>query len=253
MYEEFKDKVVLVTAAGSGVGKITAKKFADLGAKVVAADISEERLAALEEEIKADGGNVTTVIMNAADQASTEEAVAKTLEIDGEIFAVASCVGVPDDYRKSAATTDKEWAKCTGINLDGTFWLTRAVLQPMLEKGAGRIVTVSSDCGLGGGRAGLPYTATKWGVVGMTKNIAYMHAKDGIRANCIRPGGINTNFLETSGVDPEGMGLIMAGCQNAPGQCEADEIADVMIFCLSDGARALNGAAIPVDKGWIAF
>lgn len=118
----------------------------------------------------------------------------------------------------------------------------------------GVILNIASVGGTNGARAGAVYTASKHAVVGLTKNTAYMYANEGIRVNAIAPGGIATNISQSMGnVNQFGMKRQMTGMQTSPKPGTPDEIANVALFLVSDGARYINGAIVPVDGGWTAY
>ena len=150
---------------------------------------------------------------------------------------------------------DEIWRKVLAINLDGPMYLSRAALPHMLERGSGSIVNVASTAGISGGAAGAAYTSSKHGLVGLTKNTAWMYAKRGIRCNAICPGGTKTNIQETmpqDRLDPEGAGRAGAFSELIPAFLDPIDIAHLALFLASDDSRYINGAIIPADGGWKA-
>lgn len=253
MYEDLKGKVVVVTGAGSGLGQATVLQLVKEGAKVVAVTRRQERLNGTLALVAELGGEVTGFLSDAANKESQIAAIDKAIEVYGKVDVLVNSAGIADDFSPLDLTTDEEWESTYTTNVDGTFYITRRAVQVMKEQGHGNIVNISSDCGLFGGRSGISYTSSKWVVVGMTKNIAYLNAFDGIRCNCVCPGGIPTNFGENSKFIPAGFDRIKLGFGTVPGQGTKEEIASLITFLCSDASSILNGAIIQADKGWGAY
>lgn len=154
------------------------------------------------------------------------------------------------------------WNRVLKINLTAPFLLTHLALQEFLRadradgaKG-GCIINVSSVAGLRGAAAGAAYTTSKWGLVGLTKNTAAYYANKGIRCNAVCPGFMDTNMGEadsTAPFDEEGMQLLSTTAAVNPGYLDVEKVGEVVSFLCSEAAEDVNGAVIPVDKGWIAF
>lgn len=258
MMKKLENKVAIVTGAGAGLGKAIAMLYAEHGAKVVATDISEQRLAELEQEIAAAGGVVKTVKADMAIPEDVEAMVKAAVDSFGTVDILVNNAGVMDDFSPVADVSDAMWDRVMKINVDGPFRAMRSVLKIMLEKGSGSIVNIASIGGLNGARAGAAYTASKHALIGLTKNTGYMYAKLGIRCNVIAPGAMNTSIAETIDfANLPALALvnerIMPGMALNPRASEPMEVARVALFLASEDASFVNGATVVADGGWTAY
>ena len=187
----FAGQTVIVTGAASGIGRAVATRVAREGGRVVAADISKEKLDELAAALTGlpAGAEVVTVAGDISDQDDVERI---TLAAGDRIDALANVAGIMDDMSAIHEVSDDLWERVLRVNLEGTMRLTRAVVPSMLAAKEGRIVNVASEAGLRGSAAGVAYTASKHAVVGLTKSSAVMYAKSGIRTNAVAPGGVAT-------------------------------------------------------------
>lgn len=256
--KKLENKVAIVTGAGAGLGKAIALLFAKHGAKVVAADINEQGLAELAQEISVAGGTVKTVKANMAMPGDIDAMVKAATENFGTVDILVNNAGVMDDFSPVVDVSDVLWDRVMKINVEGPFRAMRSVLKIMLEKGSGSIVNIASVGGLNGARAGAAYTAGKHALIGLTKNTGYMYAKKGIRCNVIAPGAMNTTIAAT--IDFEHLPAlalvnerIMPGMALNPRGSEPVEVAQVALFLASEDASFVNGATIVADGGWTAY
>ncbi|MFJ9626821.1 SDR family NAD(P)-dependent oxidoreductase [Streptomyces sp. NPDC091280] len=243
---------VIVTGAGSGIGRATALAFAAQGAKVVVADLNADGAEAVVKEIEQAGGTALAVTGDLSEQAVVDEVTATTVERFGGVDVLVNNAGIMDRMSALADVADAEWERVIRVNLTAPFLLTRAVLPHMLAAGRGAIVNTASEAGLRGSAAGAAYTASKHGVVGLTKNLAVMYRKQGIRANAIAPGGTATNISVDA--DPEALGPAALGPHfvNVGRVAGPEEQAAAIVFLASDAASNINGVILPVDDGWSA-
>ncbi|MCU1474228.1 SDR family NAD(P)-dependent oxidoreductase [Amnibacterium sp.] len=240
----FVGRTVIVTGAGSGIGRATASRIAREGGRVVAVDISAERLDDFAAEHTAQ--EVTVVLGDITD----EESVARIVAAAGDrIDGLANVAGIMDDMTPLHEVSDGVWRRVFAVNVDGAFRLTRAVLPLMIAARAGSIVNVASEAGLRGSAAGLAYTASKHAVVGMTRSSAFMYAPLGIRVNAVAPGPVATNIGASfaSDLGRERVGLAMAVL---PPVAQPEQLAASITFLLSDDGTNVNGAILPSDGGW---
>ncbi|MDR7382427.1 SDR family NAD(P)-dependent oxidoreductase [Promicromonospora iranensis] len=246
----FTGQTVIVTGAASGIGRAVASRVAREGGRVVAADISEEKLgelAATLTDLPA-GAEVVPVAGDISDQADVERMV---LAAGDRVDALANVAGIMDDMSAIHEVTDTLWERVLRVNLEGTMRLTRAVVPSMLTAKEGRIVNVASEAGLRGSAAGVAYTASKHAVVGLTKSNAVMYAKHGIRTNAVAPGGVATG-IPVPGQAEFGAPVLRPHQINILSLATAEELAASITFLLSKDSVNLNGAIIASDGGWSA-
>ncbi|MGN7201287.1 SDR family NAD(P)-dependent oxidoreductase [Arthrobacter sp. SAFR-044] len=244
----FAGKTVIVTGAGSGIGKATALRVAKEGGRVIAADVSKERLDELVEQ------NPGLDLVPVAGDTSTEETVAAVVAAaGGRVDALANVAGIMDKFAPIHDVDDETWERVFRINVTALMRLTRAVLPLMLEAGAGSVVNISSEAGLRGSAAGAAYTASKHAVVGLTKNSAVMYGPKGLRFNAVAPGATLTNIVADWGsqMAAERLGPLMQA--NIPAPATAAQLAASITFLLSDDGTNVNGAVLASDGGWSAL
>ncbi len=250
----FTDKVVIVTGAGSGIGKATAECFAAEGAKVVAGEIDATRLEALVKQLSDAGTKVVGVQGNVANAEDCKRLVNAAVENFGRLDVLVNNAGIMDHFEPVHELDDATWNRVLGVNLTGQMNTMRLAIPVMLAQGGGVIVNIASAAGMGGGFAGAAYTASKHGVVGLTRNTAVMYAKQGIRCVALCPGGVNTNIAQTIGPTPSqaGYAALGPGMATMPRGGEPVELASMVLAVAASDASFLNGAIIPVDGGWLA-
>lgn len=180
----------------SGIGKAIAKRFAEEGASVVIADINEQSIQDTVKEIEELKGKVLGVKTDVSKLTDIEHLIQTTLDSFQTQDILVNNAGILDRLTPVTEVTDEFWDKIMSINLTAPMRLSREAIKIMVEKGKGNIINMSSLGGLNGGKAGTAYTASKHDIVGLTKNIAYYHAHQGIRCNAIAPGSIKTNFRD---------------------------------------------------------
>lgn len=242
----FARKTVIVTGAGSGIGRATASRIAREGGRVVAVDVSQERL----DEFAAEhaGADIVTLVADITDDEKVSEIIVAAGErIDG----LANIAGIMDDMTPIGELTDAVWQRVMRVNVDGTMKLMRAVVPAMLAQGAGSIVNTASEAALRGSAAGVAYTASKHAVVGLTKSTAFMYGPSGLRVNAVAPGPTITN-IEATFASPLGAQRVRQAMAILPDAAEAEALAASITFLLSDDGVNVNGVVLASDGGWSA-
>jgi NAD(P)-dependent dehydrogenase (short-subunit alcohol dehydrogenase family) len=249
-----KDKVAVVTGAGSGMGKAIAILYAKEGANVVVSDINVEAANSTVSEITANEGTATAIGANVAKEEDIQNLIDITVSTYGTLDILVNNAGIMDNFVPVAELTDELWERVFAINTTGPMRAIRKSLPIFLSKGSGVIVNIASVGGLMGCRAGTAYTAAKHAVVGLTKSVGYQYATSGIRCNAIAPGGVNTNIGTTINAPNQfGMERAMTGMNVNPRAGEPEEIAKVALFLASDDSSFVNGTVVTADAGWTAY
>ncbi|PPF82514.1 short-chain dehydrogenase [Pseudoclavibacter sp. RFBJ3] len=242
----FDGKTVIVTGAGSGIGKATASRIAREGGRVIAVDVSAERLAALVSEH--DGADIVTLTADITD----DTGVARILEAAGSrIDGLANIAGIMDNMTPVGEVSDEVWNRVFAVNVTGTMKLMRAVVPAMLAVGTGAIVNVASEAALRGSAAGAAYTASKHAVAGLTKSSAFMYGPSGLRINAVAPGPVATN-IEARFDSELGGQRVRQAMALLPTPTTGTALAASITFLLSDDGVNINGVILPSDGGWSA-
>lgn len=247
----FEGKTVVVTGASSGMGYVIALDFAKEGAAVIAVARRKERLETLAKEADGMAGKIIPYVGDLSSKEKAEGMIEFTVEQCGKIDVLVNNAGVMDEFKPIDEMTDELWDRVMSVNLNGPVMAMRKAVQVMLEQETGgNIVNIASIGGVCGARAGAAYTASKHAMVGLTKNIAFMYAKRGIRCNVICPGGVETEVMNSqTDISELGVSRVMEGLDASipPGQSE--DIAAAVLFTASDQSKFTNGAVIVIDGG----
>jgi NAD(P)-dependent dehydrogenase (short-subunit alcohol dehydrogenase family) len=251
-----QDKVSIITGAASGIGKSIALHFAREGSKVLAADRNTSRLDELKKEADAEGLPLDTILADMGSEQDIENMVKTAVEKHGTLDILVNNAGIMDSFETVAEVDNETWDKVMRINVDGVYKSMRAAMHIFVPKNQGVIINIASIGGLQGARAGAAYTASKFAVVGLTKNTGYLYAKTGIRCNAIAPGAVQTNIGETidySKMSPLANDRIMSGMVLNARFGDPGEIAKAALFLASDASSFVNGEVLVVDGGWTAY
>ncbi|MCL2860466.1 MAG: glucose 1-dehydrogenase [Oscillospiraceae bacterium] len=248
-----KGKVSIITGAGSGMGEATAKLFAKSGAKVIVADMNEEQIARVVNEIKANNGDAFGITCNVSNGEEIINLINKTIEHYGKLDILMNNAGIMDNFVPVAELEESLWDKVMNVNLKGPYLLCKEAINYFLNNNvAGNIINVASVGGLFGDRGGASYVASKHGLIGLTKNIASVYKDNNIRCNAIAPGGINTNIATTIN-HPSQVGMTTYSKNVAQGPIgNPEDIANLALYLASDEAKFINGTVIIADGGWTA-
>lgn len=247
----FKNKTVIVTGAGSGIGETTAIKFAQEGANVIIADIDPINGKIVTTKINDANGSALFVETNVANFDSINEMVNKTInEFDlPDILINNAGINV---FGEPLKMPDSEWKRAFSVDLDGVWFGCKAVLPHMLKKNKGSIVNVASVHGIQIIPNCFPYPVAKHGVIGLTKALAVDYASRGIKINSISPGYIDTPIVERffkTKPDPDAARKEAENHQPIKRMGTTDEIANTIMFMSSDECNYMIGANIVVDGG----
>lgn len=247
------DKVAVITGSASGQGKAAAELFAREGAKVVVSDINREGTAAAAAEIRRAGGEAIGVPADVADQESVRDLMARSIQEFGRIDVLYNNAGINTGTSFADGrfeTMDPEvWDRILNVNLRGIFLCCKYAVPQMIEQQSGSIINTASVAGLIGIGGRLAYSASKGGVISLTKATATTYGRYNIRANAICPGSVETpmtaGYFEKEGVREA---TARMNCIRRIGT--ADDIASLALYLASDESAWMTGAIIPIDGGW---
>ena len=251
MARRFEGKTVLITGAGSGIGRATAIAFGSEGANVVACDVNDAGGEATVASLRKDGANAEYVHVDVSRASDCAAMVERALSRFGRLDVAFNNAGINLQVAPIAAVDEADWQRIVGINLTGVFLSMRAEIPAMKRSGGGAIINTASVGGLIGTAGVTAYCATKHGVVGLTKSAALDYIKDGIRINAICPGGTRTAMLEEWFKSPDVERAALAGTPIGR-MADPAEIARAVMFLASDESSFMVGHSLVADGGLTA-
>jgi 3-oxoacyl-[acyl-carrier protein] reductase len=245
---DLNGRVALVTGAARGLGRCIAQTLAAAGAKVACIDMNVESLADTVSGIRAAGGAAEPIACDVTDSKRVGETVDEVIKLWGALHLLVNNAGITRD-NVIIRMKDEQWDAVININLRGTFLFTRAAARPMMKNRQGRIINIASVSGLMGNPGQVNYSASKAGVIGLTRTVARELASRNITVNAVAPGFIATDMTAALGDDilEQVRKEIPLGRMGAP-----QDVADAVLFLASDAASFITGHILTVDGGLTA-
>ena len=252
-----KDKVVIITGAGRGIGKAAALKLAGEGAAVVVASRTPPELEKVAEEIKAGGGRVLAVPTDISVPEQVERMVSRAIDEFGRVDVMVNNAALPGPVKDVVDLDFAEWDFVYGINVRGTMACSKYALRHMIPQRTGSIINVSSTAGWTGIAGRTHYCSSKSAVIGFTRALAAEVGKYNVRVNCIVPGAVMTELMENyfnrlagqQGVAYEEIKAQHSAQSPMDKMVEPDEVADLMIYLASDLSTGIHGQSININAG----
>ncbi len=244
-----KNKVALVTGAGSGIGKAIAILYAKEGAKVIVNDINEENGKSVVDHITSEGGTAFFIEADASKEKEVQALIQKTVEQYGSLDIACNNAGIGGEQNLTGDYSIESWNKVVDINLNGVFYGCKYELEQMEKNGGGIIVNMASIHGTVAAPMSSPYTATKHAVVGLTKNIGAEYGQKNIRCNAVGPAYIKTPLLEN--LDSE-MLEDLKSKHPMKRLGKPEEVAELVLFLSSEKSSFMTGGYYLIDGGYTA-
>lgn len=253
---DYKDKVVIITGGGSGLGRAAAMSIAKQGGKLVLVDMSKDGLEESKKDIlaAASDAQIETVEANVTNEEDVKNYVDFTIRKFGKIDGFFNNAGIEGKQNLTEEYGSDEFEKVINVNLNGVFYGMKYVLKVMKEQGYGSIVNTASVGGIRGVGNQSGYAASKHGVVGLTRNSGIEYGEFGISINAIAPGAIMTPMVEGSlkqmaGDNWEAAGKEFVSVNPMKRFGKPEEVGNLVAFLLSDAAKFINASVIPIDGG----
>lgn len=238
-------KVAFVTGAARGLGKVLATSLANEGARVAVADIMDE-VELTANELKDKGHRSVAIKMDVSDYPAVERGFAKAVESLGPVDILINNAAITNNMATVIKMGTMNWNKEISVNLTGAFYCSKQVLQSMMDRKWGRIINIISGAGLHGGFGQCSYSASKAGLIGLTRTIALETARYGITSNCVTPGLMPTPAF--FGLDEKVRERIIRTIASRQ-LCEPEYVANVVVFLVSDKASYITGSIYDVSGG----
>ncbi len=244
------DRIAIITGAASGIGQGMAELFAAEGATVVVADIQDEPGRALADAL---GG--TYLHCDVTDPAAVEQLIQEAVDRHGRIDVLVNNAGIEGEQALTAESSLENWRRVMSINVDGVYYGMKYALPVMVSQKGGVILNTASTVGLNALGAIPAYSASKAGVIQLSKAVAIEYAMHGIRVNALCPSVVETplltSFIENT-PDPESARTGLASLNPMPGMVTVDAVAKAALFLVSDDASFITAVALPIDGGYTA-
>jgi NAD(P)-dependent dehydrogenase (short-subunit alcohol dehydrogenase family) len=246
-------KVAVITGAASGIGRATAELFSGQGARVVASDVNAHAGAETVERLRQAGGSAVFVAADVTDDEALRAVVDRAVQEHGRVDCAANCAGVGAGHGATHDYDAETWNRIVDINLRGTWHAMRHEIAAMLAGGqGGTVVNVASTLSLRGSPLGSPYSASKHGVLGLTRTAALEYAAQGIRVNAVCPGAIDTPMMDETFERFPGFREMLLGLVPMQRMGRPDEVAHAIAWLSSEGSSFVTGEGVTVEGGLLA-
>jgi len=248
-----KDKITVVTGAASGIGAAVAEAFARAGAFVYVCDLNEQGAKKMAGQLEGSSLRAQAVATNVADQASCESLIEKVLTSNGRCDVLVNNAGI-GHVGTILTTAPEDLQRLWSVNLQGMYFLCRAVLPSMIERKKGSIINMASALGLTAMEDRFAYTVTKHAVVGLTRSMALDFGPTGVRINCICPGRVETPFVQqrlAEYPDPEKFRAQMVATHAQKRMAQPWEIAGAAVYLAADESAFVTGSTFVIDGGYL--
>lgn len=247
---ELKNKVIIVTGAGSGIGAASADLMASLGAKVIASDINLKNAEEVAKQIRKLGGAATAVQVDVTSYEEVEVLLRKVVKEHGSIDVMVNNAGIGGkNQKKTAEHTLDDWHNVIAVNQTGVFYCMKVALTQMTVQGYGNIINIASLAGLKPSGNNLSYSASKFAVVGMTKSAALEYGSKNIRINAVCPGYTHSSLLDQLLSSRPDMEYKLKQMIPMGRFGEATEVAETVAWLASDNSKYITGQTITIDGG----
>lgn len=256
---EFLNKVIVVTGASSGMGREISLQFAKEGAKVIAVARREERLNEIRDLAKSEGykGEIIPYVGDLSKEETNEKIIEFAFEKYNTLDILVNNAGVLDNFAPVGEVTDECINKVVAVDMMAPFYSTRKAVNMFIEHNIkGNIINIASIAGLCGGKAGTAYTMAKHAVVGLTKNTGFIYRENGIRCNCVCPGGIHTEMTEPSAfanASQRGLANAMLATAFKIPSGYVTDVASLVLFLASEKSSYISGQAIALDGALTSY
>ena len=257
---DLQDKVVVITGPAKGMGRAVTLAFAREGARLVLAGRDLDAIAPVAREVSELGSEVEVVPCDMTRSADAEALAAAALDCFGRIDVLVNVAGGSGPIGKTGwDTTQSEFDEIVQLNMTGCFNTMRAVMPAMIEQGSGKIVNVGGTFGMRGRAGRMAYSASKWGLRGITKSFALEAGPHGINVNCVAPGMVDgprfrdkvcANMAAQLDISPEEAATRHAADYALKRVSTDQDVANACLFLGSDVSRQITGVDLPVDGGW---
>ena len=246
---EVKNKIVIVTGAGSGIGKATAIHFAKHGATVVVSDREMATATEVMTHILTSGGKAHAIAADVSNFEAVENLVAQTVKEYGRLDVIVNNAGIGPNLLRTHESSLHDWDKVIAVNQTGVFYCMKVALVQFLKQGGGNIVNIASLAGLKASPNNISYSASKFAVVGMTKSAAMEYATKNIRVNAVCPGYTQSALLDQLIAAKPEMDAILKSVIPMKRYGKAAEIAEAVVWLASDNTQFITGQTITLDGG----